>query len=148
MGGTRFFVQANNALVPINEIAPHALAQTVLNKINTTLRSDLPQSPDFRVAFAWPDQLTSSVDGTRISDLPESWVQHILLIKPEPAPVLVIQTELEPGNWLYLAALMPNPYFLKGNDPLSFDRLVLQGLSLVAVLLLSILVFGWLPSPL
>lgn len=148
MGGTRFFVQANTAFVPIKQIAPQALAQTALSKIASTLKSDLPNYPDFRVAFAWPDQLTTSIEGTRISDLPESWVQHILLIKPDPAPILVIQTELEPGNWLYLATLMPNPYFLKANDPLSFDRLGLQGLSLAAVLLLSIMVVRWITRPL
>ncbi|MEB0165273.1 ATP-binding protein, partial [Glaciimonas sp. CA11.2] len=67
---------------------------------------------------------------------------------PNPAPVLVIQTQLEPGKWLYLAALMPNPYFLESNGPLSPDRLVLQALSLAAVLLLSILVVRWTTRPL
>lgn len=148
MGGTRFFVQTNSSYVPITAIAPEKIAQTVTTTITDTLKTDLPHYPDFRVALAWPDQLTTSVDGTHILDLPESWVQHILLIKPEPAPILVIQTELEPGNWLYLAALMPNPYFLKTSDPLSFDRLILQGLSLAAVLLLSILVVRWITLPL
>ncbi|MCX7219639.1 MAG: ATP-binding protein [Burkholderiales bacterium] len=148
MGGTRFFVQVNASHVAITEIGISALEQSVLKTIHSTLKTDLPNFPDFHIAFAWPDQLTTSVDGPRISDLPESWVQHILLIKPEPAPVLVIQTELEPGNWLYLAALMPNPYFLKTIDPLSFDRLALQGLSLAAVLLLSILVVRWITRPL
>ena len=148
MGGTRFFVQANNALVPITEIEPQKLAQTVKDKIGATLKQDLPNSPEFHLAFAWPDQLTTTADGMRIGDLPESWVQHILLIKPDPAPILVIQTELEPGNWLYLATLMPNPYFLNGNDPLSFDRLALEGLSLAAVLLLSFMVVRWITRPL
>ena len=148
MGGTRFYVQSNSAYVPINEIEPHALAQTVVSKVVATLQTDLPNTQNIHVAFAWPDQLTTSVSGTRISDLPESWVQHILLIKPDPAPVLVIQTELEPGNWLYLASVMPNPYFLNGNDPLSFDRLVLQGLSLATVLLLSFMVVRWITRPL
>jgi len=148
MGGTRFFVQNNSTYVPIIEIAPQGLAQTVVLKVKNTLETDLPNTHAIRVALAWPDQLTTSADGTRIVDLPESWVQHILLIKPDPAPVLVIQTELEPGNWLYLASIMPNPYFLKVNDPLSFDRLVLQGLSLAAVLLLSFMVVRWITRPL
>jgi signal transduction histidine kinase len=62
--------------------------------------------------------------------------------------VLVIQTELEPGNWLHLATLMPNPYFLNSSNPLSADRLALQGLSLAAVLLLSLLVVRWITRPL
>ncbi|MBY0574437.1 MAG: HAMP domain-containing protein, partial [Undibacterium sp.] len=96
----------------------------------------------------WPAQLAVSPDGVKVGDLPESWVQHILLIKPDPAPVLVIQTELEPGNWLYLASLMPNPYFLSNNDPLSSDRLILQALSLATVLVLSIWVVRSITRPL
>jgi len=146
MGGTRFFVNLNQAYVPVQAIAPHALANTALDTLGATLRAD--HQGQFLIAFAWPDQLVVSPDGVRVADLPESWVRHILLVKPDPAPVLVIQTELEPGNWLYLATLMPNPYFLSSNDPLSSDRLVLQGLSLAAVLLLSILVVRSITRPL
>lgn len=147
MGGTRFFVSLNQAYVPVRQIAPQALAQTALSTLESTLRADLHQG-QFRLAFAWPDQLVVSPEGVKVGELPENWVRHILLLKPDPAPILVIQTELEPGNWLYLATLMPNPYFLSSNDPLSSDRLVLQGLSLGAVLLLSILVVRSITRPL
>lgn len=148
MGGTRFYVQSNSGYVNITEIEPQELSQTAIKVVSDTLKTDLPNLHGFHVAFAWPDQLITSADGTRLTDLPESWVQHILLIKPDPAPVLVVQTELESGHWLYLASVMPNPYFLKGNDPLSYDHLLLQGLSLAAVLLLSYLVVRWITRPL
>jgi signal transduction histidine kinase len=148
MGGTRFFVALNHAYVPLQQIAPQALAQTALASLETTLRNDLSRDGQLRLAFAWPDQLVVSPDGVRVGDLPEAWVRHILLLKPDPAPILVIQTELEPGNWLYLATLMPNPYFLSSNDPLSPDRLVVQGLSLAVVLLLSILMVRSITRPL
>ena len=148
MGGTRFFVNVNHAPLAINAIPAGALAATVAAKVGATLKEDLPQLGNYRVALAWPDQLTVSDSGARIADLPASWVQHILLLKPHPAPILVIQAELEPGHWLYLAALMPNPYFLDGGNPLSLDRVLLQGLSLAAVLLLSILVVRWTTRPL
>ncbi len=149
MGGTRFFVNLNADCVTVREIARADLADTALATVLATLKSDLPQLPGFRLAFAWPDQLTVSGAGVRVTELPDAWVRHILLIRPDPAPVLVIQTELEPGNWLYLATLMPNPYFLDGSDPLSFGRLILQGLSLAAVLLLSMLVvLRWITRPL
>jgi signal transduction histidine kinase len=147
MGGTRFFVSLNQAYVPVQPIASQALAQGALATVESALRADLRQG-QFRLAFAWPDQLVVSPEGVKVGELPESWVRHILLLKPDPAPILVIQTELEPGNWLYLATLMPNPYFLNSNDPLSPDRLVLQGLSLAAVLLLSILVVRSITRPL
>ena len=147
MGGTRFFVALNHAYVPVPGIGQQPLAQSALDTLGATLRADLQQG-QFKLAFAWPEQLTVSPDGVKVGELPESWVRHILLLKPDPAPILVIQTELEPGNWLYLATLMPNPYFLSSNDPLSFDRLMLQGVSLAAVLLLSILVVRSITRPL
>lgn len=148
MGGTRFFVNANNAPILIQPIGKNALADLASQTVLKTLKEELPFLPEFRLAFAWPDDVNVSDDGLKIADLPDNWVQHILLIKPNPAPVLVIQTQLEPGKWLYLAALMPNPYFLESNGPLSPDRLVLQALSLAAVLLLSILVVRWTTRPL
>lgn len=148
MGGTRFFINANAAQVPVPPIASSALADIAVQAASDTLRDDLPFLPEFHLAFAWPDNLPVSDDGLKIGDLPDSWVQHILLIKPNPAPVLVIQTRIESGRWLYLAALMPNPYFLDSSTPLSLDRVVLQGLSLAAILLLTILVVRWTTRPL
>jgi signal transduction histidine kinase len=148
MGGTRFFVNLNHAYVPIEHIAPHPLADKAIATVAATLKSDLPNSPGFRLAFAWPDRLAVSEHDVRLEDLPNAWVQHVLLLQPDPAPILVIQTEIEPGNWLYLAALMPNPYFLSGSDPFSWDRLMPQALSLAVVLLLCLLVVRSITRPL
>jgi len=59
MGGTRFFVQSNSALVPVDPIESQTLADVALQKIEATLKSDLPNYGEFHVAFAWPDQLTT-----------------------------------------------------------------------------------------
>lgn len=148
MGGTRFFVNLNHAYVPIEQIAPHPLADKAIATVAATLKSDLPNSPGFRLAFAWPDRLVVAEHDVRMEDLPNAWVQHVLLLQPDPAPILVLQTEIEPGNWLYLAALMPNPYFLSGSDPFSWDRLMPQALSLAVVLLLCLLVVRSITRPL
>jgi len=148
MGGTRFFVNLNHAYVPVERIAPHPLADKALDVVASTLKADLPNSPGFRLAFAWPDRLVVAEHDVRLEDLPNAWVQHVLLLQPDPAPILVIQTEIEPGNWLYMAALMPNPYFLSGSDPFSWDRLMPQALSLAVVLLLCLLVVRSITRPL
>ena len=148
MGGTRFFVNLNHAYVPVESIAPHPLADKALDVVAATLKADLPNSPGFRLAFAWPDRLVVAEHDVRLEDLPNAWVQHVLLLQPDPAPILVIQTEIEPGNWLYMAALMPNPYFLSGSDPFSWDRLMPQALSLAVVLLLCLLVVRSITRPL
>jgi len=148
MGGTRFFVNLNHAYVPVEPIGEQPLARSVIDTVGATLRSDLPNSPGFRLAFAWPDHLAVAEHDVRLNDLPESWVQHVLLLRPDRAPILVIQTEIEPGNWLYLAGLMPNPYFLRGNDAFAWDRLMPQVLSLAVVLLLGLLVVRSITRPL
>ncbi|MEJ2795441.1 ATP-binding protein [Iodobacter sp. LRB] len=148
MGGTRFFVSVNRAPVDIKDIPESVLSKAVLDTVRRTLIHDLPRLADARIGFAMPDGLVVSDEGVTVADLPEEWVQHTLLIKPRPAPVLVIQAEIEPGGWLYLATLMPDPYFLDNGNPLPFDRLLLQGLTLATVLLLSILVVSWITQPL
>ena len=148
MGGTRFFVNLNHVHVPVEQIAPHPLADKVIETVAATLKGDLPNSPGFRLAFAWPDRLVVAEHDVRLEDLPNAWVQHVLLLQPDPAPILVIQTEIEPGNWLYMAALMPNPYFLSGTDPFSWDRLMPQALSLAVVLVLCLLVVRSITRPL
>lgn len=149
MGGTRFFVNLDHGAVPVQPIAPEKLADTAARVVERTLRADIGSLPGLRLAFAWPDRLVISSDGLKVTELPDLWVQHILLVQPAPAPVLVIQTELEPGNWLLLATLMPDPYFISNANPLTFDRLLVQGVTLAAVLVLSILfVLHWITRPL
>src|SRR5471030_2696110 len=148
MAGTRFLVNINHAPVNVAEIHPQVLSDIALKQIRATLKENLPNVSNLRLAFAWPDKLVVSDDGATINDLPDSWVQHIVLTKPVPAPILLIQAEMEPGNWLYLATLMPNPYFLESGNPLTRDRLLVQALSLAAVLLLCILVVRWITRPL
>src|ERR1700693_4142533 len=102
MGGTRFFVNANSQAIPVHPIAANSLADIATATISQTLKDDLPFLPEFRLAFAWPDELVVSGDGSKVVDLPDKWVQYILLTQPNPAPVLVIQTQIEPDQWLYL----------------------------------------------
>ncbi|WP_295764047.1 ATP-binding protein [Undibacterium sp.] len=148
MGGTRFFIHINSSAIALPEFGNQALATIAVQQINRTIKEDLPAVSQFQIGFAWPDNLVAMDDGTQIADMPENWVRHILLTKPNPAPILVIQAKMDAEHWLYLAALMPNPYFLESGNPLAPDRVLLQALSLAAVLLLSILVVRWTTRPL
>jgi signal transduction histidine kinase len=149
MGGTRFFVSLGNGEVPVVPIARAELASVATDAATSALHAELPELSQLHVAFAWPGTLAVSPQGARITDLPESWVRHILLVGTERAPVLVLQTELEPGHWLYLATHMPNPYFLEGANPLAGNRIAIEGASLAAVLLIATLVVRrWITRPL
>ncbi|MBE9610454.1 HAMP domain-containing protein [Chitinilyticum litopenaei] len=148
MGGTRFFINVNREPVFLPFKLDEPLIRLVTDEVGTVLRRELPPPSRFEIAFAPVESLPVSDDRVLVQDLPDNWVQHILLIKPRPAPVLVIQTEIEPGNWLYLATVMPDPYFLENNNPFTLDRIVLQLITLAAVMLLSLLVVRWLTRPL
>jgi signal transduction histidine kinase len=140
MGGTRFFATLNSAPVPIEEIADQELAMQAATRVRTALLTSLPSVRRIRTGFAWPDRLYVSDRKVRMLDLPENWVQHIVPSGAKPVPILVIQVELKPDHWLYLATLMPNPHFLDSGKLLTGERLLLQAVTLAFVLLVSLLV--------
>ncbi len=148
MGGTRFFINVNRAPVPIRPVVGNDLVDAVVEVVRTDLMRNLQTTQAPEVAFAWPQGLQVSDDGRTVQDLPESWVEATLLLRPRPAPVLVIQAEVEPGRWLYLAAPMPDPYFLDNANPLTMDRLALQLVTLLTVIVLSALLVRGLIRPL
>jgi signal transduction histidine kinase len=148
MGGTRFFINVNKAQVPITPVQDNPLVDAVVQQVRTDLARLLPSAPAPQAAFAWPDALQVSDDGRTVADLPDSWVEATLLLRPRPAPVLVIQAEFEPGRWLYLAATMPDPYFLDNANPLTTDRVALQLVTLLTVLVLAVLLVRSLIRPL
>ncbi len=148
MGGTRFFVNINGSALAIQNIGSQPLADIASRQVLATLKEDLPHVSDFKIDYAWPENTVTGDNGIKIGELPDAWVQHIVLTKPTPAPILIIQVKMDSEHWLYLATLMPNPYFLESGNPLTRDRVIVQGLSLAAVLLLSILVVRWTTRPL
>lgn len=148
MGGTRFFVNVNDRPVAVQALPREGLVALVVSRLQDDVRAALPQLRDLRVAMAMPDGLPVSPDGTTVQDLPESWVESVLLTRPRPAPLLVIQAEFEPGGWLYLAARMPDPYFLDNANPLTLDRIALQAVTLLTVLGLVTLLVRNLTRPL
>ena len=123
------------------------LADAVVQVVQGELVRSLGASSAPDASFSWPQGLQVADDGRLVTDLPESWVEATLLIRPRPAPILVIQTEFEKGHWLYLAATMPDPYFLDNANPLTLDRVALQLVTLCTVLLLAVWMVRGLVQP-
>ncbi len=148
MGGTRFFVNVNTKKIPVTAMQNNALVDSVAQAVREDLVSYLPPSENPDMVFAWSETLQVTDDGRTVQDMPQAWVEGTLLVGLRPAPVMVIQAEFEPGSWLYLAAPMPDPYFLDNSNPLTFDRLALQLVTLVTVLLITVLLVRNLIQPL
>ncbi|WP_028449928.1 MULTISPECIES: ATP-binding protein [Chitinibacter] len=148
IGGTRFFISTNNSAIDFQSIGPQPMADLVTQKIHADFAARLPQLLGLDVQFAWPDDLVVNKSGTHMLELPDHWIRNTILTQPRPAPVLVIQAQIEPGQWLYLATLMPDPFFLDNSNPLPPERWLLQFVTLCTVLLLSWVVVRWITGPL
>lgn len=152
MGGTRFFVNVNSAYVPIEAIHNNSLVTEVANSIELELRQYTHQpNPNLKppvAAFSWPKGLIVADDGRMLTDLPEFWTDTTFLLSDTQVPILVIQAEIEPGKWLYLATTMPDPYFFQKNTSFTWDKLGLSLITLLTVLILSFLLVRGLVKPL
>ena len=148
MGGTRFFVFVNHEKVSVDPIRHEPIAELVSNTVAAVLRQRVALDKPPQVFLAWPQHLAVSPEGVQLQELPEAWLDPALLNPSRPAPVVVVQAEIESGAWLYLASAMPDPYFLDNADPYTLDRLLPQAITLIAVLLLSIAVVRTLTRPL
>lgn len=147
MGGTRFFVTLNREKIRINALQDSPLMDIVKNEIQSTLVKQLGIH-DAQIAFSSPDDLHVINNHTLLTELPERWGNHSLLVKPLTPPIVVIQIPINGTDWLYLASLMPDPYFLDGATALTGERLFTMTVSVITVLLLSLLILRRVTRPL
>ena len=98
------------------------------------------------VEFADPTELRV-YNGVKLIDLPARWAQNSLIREPEPAPVLVAQVPIGEGEWLYLAGLLREPYYLSESRYLSADQLLFV-LIMLAILLVvpPLLLWGFIAN--
>ncbi|MEB0015117.1 two-component sensor histidine kinase, partial [Glaciimonas sp. Cout2] len=82
----------------------------VLNAVEEVLRQHLGSEPTISVRFVRPEDLKIFNGGLKLDELPRSWAHYALSLEPINPPVLVTQIELSPGEWLYIASLLPEPY--------------------------------------
>jgi signal transduction histidine kinase len=150
MGGTRFFVSLNYELIDIEPVPESRRKRMVINEVNRVLRNQFGDNKHFYVEFSAPETLHVLNNQTKLSDLPSSWAQHTLVLEPYHPPILVMQFPLGRNNneWIYLAALLPEPLMMLETQYLPHSQLLF--LVLVSVLMLSSIVYivRWLSAPL
>ncbi|WP_034836059.1 ATP-binding protein [Endozoicomonas numazuensis] len=118
MGGTRYFVTLNREFIHIEPFQNTASHQIVLDVFRQTLEDNVTTHGKIQIAFSSPETLRVFNNDTLLKDLPDSWGQESLMVKPLALPVLVIQIAVGEGEWLYLATLMPDSS-LMNNEQLS-----------------------------
>ncbi|WP_419735307.1 sensor histidine kinase [Pseudomonas sp. COR18] len=110
MGGTRFVVTLNDKPLDMQLLGPTPRKTAVLEAVHEVLRQSLGNDVDITVNFVSPDNLRIFNGGLKLDELPRSWAHYALTLEPVNPPVLVTQIQMSPGEWLYIASLLPEPY--------------------------------------
>ena len=110
MGGTRFVVSLNDRPLQMKLVPTPPRKQVVTESVTEVLRQALGNAADISVTFVSPDDLRIFNGGLKLDELPRSWAHYALTLEPVNPPVLVTQIQLAPGEWLYIASLLPEPY--------------------------------------
>ena len=148
MGGTRFFVSLNEKPLDMQILPPTERKQAVLAEVDEVLRERLGNSVDMSVSFVRPDDLRLFNGGLKLDELPRSWAHYALSLEPLNPPVLVTQIHIAPGEWLYLASLMPAPYVSLEDEGIPRQQLWFIVLTTSLLLLFIGILVHWQSRPL
>ncbi|AQY68197.1 HAMP domain-containing protein [Pseudomonas veronii] len=110
MGGTRFVVTLNDRPLDMAILPQTPRKQAVLKAVDEVLRQTLGADVHISVEFVSAEDLRIFNAGLKLDELPRSWAHYALTLEPVNPPVLVTQIQLAPGEWLYIASLLPEPY--------------------------------------
>ncbi|MFQ3786786.1 ATP-binding protein [Halomonas sp. A29] len=138
MGGTRFFVSVNERRIPVQDIGSGPEKNLVVDNFREILTAEL-NIDDVLVEFSRAETLRVYNNEVLLHDLPPRWGQHSLLMEPLSPPILVVQMELGPETWLYVATLLPVPDLFNEYRWLSGERLLASLMVLLTVIGLSLL---------
>ncbi|PKF80765.1 two-component sensor histidine kinase [Vibrio sp. vnigr-6D03] len=110
MGGTRFFVSLNNHQIPLTPIAESERKSLVIDEVKTVLGSELDNVRSMSIDFTLREHLKVFNNELPIDELPLLWAHYTLSYGDINPPILVMQIEVAPSEWFYLAAVLPAPY--------------------------------------
>ena len=149
MGGSRYLVSINKEFINIDPFIDSDLKREFVDNFLAAIEEKLGQRLEgLSVEFADPIELRVYKNDIRLVDLPPRWAQNTLIREPESAPVLVAQVLVGEGEWLYLAGLLPDPYYLSESRYLGADQLLFLSIMLVVLLAISWVLVRWLTRPL
>ena len=148
MGGTRFVVSLNDKPLVMDILPTTQRKQAVLEAVDQVLRQSLGADVDLSVKFVSPQDLRIFNAGLKLDELPRSWAHFALTLEPVDPPVLVTQIQMAPGEWLYIASLLPQPYTSLEEEGLPALQLWFIVLSSLFLLMFIGLLVHWQSRPL
>lgn len=149
MGGSRFLVSVNDEFINVVPTRASAAKERFLAEFHLAIEEKLGQRlADLHVEFADPRLLNVYKSDIRLVDLPPRWAQNTLILEPDPPPVMVAQVPVDDGEWLYLAGLLPEPYFLNTPRYMDQGQLLFLLTLMVTLLFMFWVMVRWLTRPL
>ncbi|WP_237468679.1 ATP-binding protein [Vibrio stylophorae] len=136
MGGTRFFVSLNDHEIPVQPLPNSERKTLVLDEVANVLKEELGDTSQIQLEFTQRDQLKVFNKEISIDALPLMWAHYSLSYGEINPPILVMQIEVAPQQWFYLAAVLPAPYVQLETPLISHKEilsLLLSGLLLMSV---------------
>jgi signal transduction histidine kinase len=110
MGGARFYVSINNQYLQQKEKPSQKDMLIARSNFMRILGQSFKQE-NIHISFTTAKTLTVHKDMTKLSDLPTRWSGRLMLA-PIDSPISVIQIQLEDGQWLYVATMLPISDFM------------------------------------
>lgn len=110
IGGTRFFVSLNNHEIPLQVLPDSERKRLVVSEVKSILHDQLGGELNIKVDFTRREKLKVFNNELQIDELPLLWAHYSLSYGDINPPILVIQIEVAPKEWFYLAAVLPAPY--------------------------------------
>ncbi len=120
----------------------------VLQEVQGVLTRKLSDAMAIKVDFSRPEDLHVFNNDTLLADLPSSWARYTLSLEPINPPVLVTQIEIEKGEWLYLAALLPAPYMTLDDTVMPSNQVRFIALMTVFLCFFTFMLVRWQTRPL
>lgn len=137
MGGTRFFVSINKERLTVEPVDDTPLKRASITIIKEVLEQKLSNVQSINVEFSKPERLRLIKNDIFLSDLPKSWAYQTLTLEPLHPPVLVVQIELKPDEWIYIASLLPSPYMNLSIPFINKEQLFSLIMSTILLLMLT-----------
>ena len=148
MGGTRFVVSLNDRPLDMQVLPLTHRKRAVVDAVDQVLRQSLGSDIDLSVKFVSQQDLRIFNAGLKLDELPRSWAHFALVLEPVNPPVLVTQIQMAPGEWLYIASLLPQPYTSLEEEGLPAMQLWFIALSSIFLLVSLGVLVHWQSRPL
>ena len=148
MGGTRFFVSVNTQQIPLTVVKETPTIDRVRLLVRDAITSQFGAAEVLQIEFVEFDNLRILSGNNSMVSLPPKWQRFALLDPGDNSPVVVVQMQLDSGEWMYLATQFPNGESLYGFQWFDGERLFVTALISLTILALTTLLVRSVVRPL